>query len=121
MATPDIINDSIKITRTALRKYRNKKRELDFITEAEDKIAVRMIQLENDARKLLNAMESSMPDLYSPEGLYIAFVAGWLPVPQLWSDSEEFKMAKQWQIQMSNGGLSIENNGLFVSCLSLHV
>jgi len=115
LATPDIINDSIKITRTALRKYRNKKRELDFITEAEDKIAVRMIQLENDARKLLNAMESSMPDLYSPEGLYIAFVAGWLPVPQLWSDSEEFKMAKQWQIQMSNGGLSIENNGLIMS------
>lgn len=115
LATPDIINDSIKITRTALREYRNKKRELDIITEAEDKIAVRMMQLENDTRRLLKAMENSIPNLYSAKGFYIAFVAGWLPVPQLWLDSDEFKMAKQWQIQMSNGGLAIENSGLIMS------
>ena len=115
LATPDIINDSIKITRKALHEYRNKKKELDIITEAEDKIAVRMMQLENDTRKLLKVMENSIPNLYSAKGLYIAFVAGWLPVPQLWLDSNEFKMAKQWQIQMSNGGLAIEKDGLIMS------
>ena len=28
---------------------------------------------------------------------------------------DEFKMAKQWQIQMSNGGLAIEKDGLIMS------
>ena len=74
-----------------------------------------MMQLENDTRRLLKAMENSIPNLYSAKGFYIAFVAGWLPVPQLWLDSDEFKMAKQWQIQMSNGGLAIENSGLIMS------
>lgn len=52
-------------------------------------------------------MEENIPNLYSPEGLYLAFVAGWLPVPQLWSNSEEFKHAKEWESKITNGGVAL--------------
>ena len=90
--------------------------EMQIIERAEEKIVVRMEQLETDVRKLLNAMEVNIPNLYSARGLYTAFVAGWLPVPQLWSESEEFKMAKQWEVQMHNGGLEVEDKGIIMSC-----
>ena len=90
LATPDIINESIKITRHALKEYRTQKWNLGIASEAEEQIRERQYRLERDARKILKAMEENIENLYSPEGLYIAFTAGWLPVPQLWSDSEEF-------------------------------
>ena len=65
LATPEIINDSIKITRTALREYRKRKKELRIIEQAEEKIAVRMRQLEMDVRRILNAMETYIPNLYT--------------------------------------------------------
>ena len=116
LATPEIINDSIKITRTALREYRKRKKELRIIEQAEEKIAARMRQLEMDVRRILNAMETYIPNLYTAKGLYIAFVAGWLPVPQLWSESEEFEMAKQWQVQIHDGGLEVVDKGIIMSC-----
>lgn len=61
-------------------------------------------------------METYIPNLYTAKGLYIAFVAGWLPVPQLWSESEEFKMAKQWQVQIHDGGLEVVDKGIIMSC-----
>lgn len=60
-------------------------------------------------------MENSIPNLYSQKDFILHLWLGWLPVPQLWLDSDEFKMAKQWQIQMSNGGLAIEKDGLIMS------
>lgn len=114
LATPDIINESIKITRHALKQYRLQKWDLAIISEAEEQISNRAIQLETGARKMLKAMEENIENLYSPRGLYIAFVAGWLPVPQLWSDSEEFLMAKKWQTQMKNGGVEVVENGVIL-------
>lgn len=105
LATPDILNDSIRITKTALREYRElKAKELtpDVVT---DDITKRQIELETACRKIIKAMEEYIPNLYSPEGLYLAFVAGWLPVPELWSESDEFVHAKGWGTRMTNGGV----------------
>lgn len=115
LATPNILNDSIKITRTALNEYRSlKQRGLtpDVMT---DDIKKRTIRLETAARKIVNAMEESITDLYSPEGLYIAFVAGWLPVPDLWSESDEFLHAKCWETKLNNGGIDIVDHGLLMT------
>lgn len=79
-----------------------------------DDIAERTEILETSARKILAAMEETIPDLYSPEGLYIAFVAGWLPVPELWSDSDEFIHAKCWETKMQNGGTHLVDHELLV-------
>ena len=105
LATPDILNDSIKITRTALNQYRElKKKGLTPDTMTDD-IRKRQLELEAACRKIISAMEETIPDLYSPEGLYLAFVAGWLPVPELWSDSDEFVHAKEWDTRMTRGGV----------------
>ena len=114
LATPDIINDSIKITRTSLNEYRKIKQELHLFEEAQDEIAKRESYLEVNARKIIRELENSIDNLYTPEGLYIAFVAGWLPVPELWSDSSEFIMAKNWETNIIDGGKYLTENNVII-------
>lgn len=115
LANPDILNDSIKITRYSLNQYRAlKKLKLtpDVFT---DDIAAREKILYDAARKIILAMEQNIKNLYTPEGLYIAFVAGWLPVPQLWSDSPEFIMAKDWKTKLFQGGISLADSDMLIT------
>lgn len=115
LATPDILNDSIKITRTALNEYRRLKKEKSAPETMTEEIRERTDILKNAAKKIIRAMEENIPDLYSPEGLYTAFVAGWLPVPELWSDSEEFMHAKCWETKRVNGGIWLADHELILS------
>ena len=115
LATPDIINDSIRITIKALEDYRKLKKQgltPDVVTS---EFREREITLEKSCRTIIKAMEENIPDLYSPKGLYLAFVAGWLPVPELWSDSEEFRFAKSWGTRMTNGGVVLCDQEVIVS------
>ena len=73
------------------------------------------MQLETACRAIIKAMEENIPNLYSPEGLYLAFVAGWLPVPELWSDSDEFVHAKGWGTRMTNGGVVLCDHEMIVT------
>lgn len=115
LATPDILNDSIRITKTALNEYRKlKKQGLTPDASAED-IRKRQYELETACRKIIKAMEEGIPDLYSPEGLYLAFAAGWLPVPELWSDSNEFVHAKNWETRMKDGGVVLCDHDVIVT------
>lgn len=115
LATPDILNDSIKITKTALSKYRQMKKQGFTPDVMTDDIKKRQEELESACRNIIKAMEENIPDLYSPEGLYLAFVAGWLPVPELWSDSEEFVHAKGWGTRMTNGGVALWDHDAIVT------
>ncbi len=115
LATPDILNDSIKITRSALNEYRKLKKDRLTPNVMSDDIKKRSAQLESDAKKIIKVMEENIVDLYSPEGFYIAFTAGWLPVPELWSDSEEFVHARNWQTKMSNGGVHLAEHNLLMT------
>ncbi len=115
LATPEILNDSIKITRTSLNKYRELKRNYMAPNAKTEEINHRTVRLEQTARKIINEMEKNIPDLYSPEGLYIAFVAGWLPVPELWNSSEEFSYAKNWETRMNNGGIDLMEKGILMT------
>lgn len=115
LATPDILNDSIKITRTALNKYRELKKKGLTPDTLTDDIRKRQFELEFACRKIIKAMEETIPDLYSPEGLYLAFVAGWLPVPELWSDSDEFVHAKDWDTRMTKGGVVLFDRNMPVT------
>lgn len=115
LATPDILNDSIKITKTALAKYRSLKKQGLTPNVMTDDILKRQLELETACRKIIKEMEENIPDLYSPEGLYLTFVAGWLPVPELWSDSDEFLYAKNWGTQMLNGGVVLTDHDVMVT------
>lgn len=114
LATPEIINDSIKITREALNEHRaERKKGLTPDVFTAD-IFERTELLKKEARKIIHAMEENIADLYSASGLYITFVAGWMPVPDLWSDSDEFMYAKKWETKNSMGGISIVENGVLL-------
>lgn len=115
LATPDILDDSIKITRQALKEYRKLKKMGQTPDVMTSDIQERTYRLENAAKKVIAAMEDNIKDLYSPEGLYVAFVSGWLPVPELWSDSEEYIHAKCWETKMTNGGTELVDHGLLMS------
>lgn len=115
LATPDILIDSIKITKTALNEYRCLKEKGLTPNVMTDDVLKRQYELETACRRIIKAMEDNIPNLYSPEGLYIAFVAGWLPVPELWSDSDEFVYAKGWGTRMTNGSVVLCDNDIIVT------
>lgn len=115
LATPDILNDSIKITKTSLNEYRKLKKQGLTPDVMTDEINKRQNNLESACRKIIKAMEENIPNLYSPEGLYLAFIAGWLPVPELWSDSDEFVHAKAWGTRMTNGGVVLCDHDVIVT------
>ena len=112
LATPEILNDSIKLVRCSLRKYREQKKKGNTYNTCTDEINNRTYAIENASRQIIDAMEKNIYDLYSAEGFYLAFVAGWLPVPELWSDSQEFINAKAWSTRNRNGGICIVDKGM---------
>ncbi|SCZ80203.1 cobalamin-binding protein [Acidaminobacter hydrogenoformans] len=113
LATPEIINESIQITQHALRKYR----ELRKMGKIEDMgknpdVDERSAALYQASIQVIAAIESSIQNPYSPEGFYIIFAAGFLPVPYLWGETEEFRHAKNWRTKPVRGSMKIvdENN-----------
>ncbi|MGI6150250.1 MAG: cobalamin-binding protein [Firmicutes bacterium] len=105
LATPEIIDESIRITLHALKKYRALRRSgaIDDMSTSED-VAERTALLVRSARTIIADLERHIPRLYTPEGLYLAFAAGFLPTPYLWHDGEEYRRAKHWHTKTYRGG-----------------
>lgn len=102
LATPDVVDESIQITRGALEAYREEKRR-GRMGGPPPEATEKALELEREARTVLSAIESSVPHLYSPKGLYEVFAAGFLPVPDLWECREEFAHATKWRSQTERG------------------
>jgi hypothetical protein len=108
LATPEIINESIKITLHSLIKYRQLKKE----GKVEDmgrniNVAEREIELLSSARAIISIIENNVENVYSVEGFYKLFVCGFFPVPYLWNNSEEYKHAKHWNTKQIKGGIKV--------------
>lgn len=108
LATPDIIDESIKITQFALQKYRELRRAgaIEDMSKNQD-VEERMQELLKEARIVINAIETHIDNPYSPEGFYKIFAAGFLPVPYLWGEVEEFKHAKEWKTKPIKGSVKV--------------
>ena len=50
-------------------------------------------------------MQEKIPDLYSAGGLYTAFASGFLPVPYLYLQKEEFEYAGAVKTKIINGSV----------------
>lgn len=114
LATPEIINESIKITQFSLKKYRELKAEGNRDAfNLNDEVECRMQPLYESAMKRIDGIERYVKNPYSIEGFYTIFAAGFLPTPYLWGDVAEFKYSTQWKTRTQNGGITLmdsENN-----------
>lgn len=118
LATPEIINESIQITQDSIRKYRELRRsgKIEDMGKNLD-VEGRMNELLKSAKIIINAIETSIENPYTPEGFYKIFAAGFLPVPYLWGEIDEFKHAMSWRTKPVMGSVKVvdENNKLIKS------
>jgi hypothetical protein len=108
LATPNIINDSIRITRHALDSYRQLRNrgEIDNMSTDRD-VMERKEYLLSGARLVLSTIDRRIKNPYTPEGLYDIFSAGFLPVPQLSYCRNDFPEAIRWKTKIRNGCVDI--------------
>lgn len=116
LATPEIIDESIKITRYSLDVYRKMKATGDsFDIRNNPDMLNRKKYLLSGARSILKSIEKTIKDPYSAEGLFEIFRRGFLPVPQLRYCRDEFPDAIRWKTKLKNGCVDIYENGEIIS------
>ncbi|NQT60696.1 MAG: cobalamin-binding protein [Bacteroidetes bacterium] len=108
LATPEVIDESIKITLYSLNTYREyrKKGWVDNMAANPD-VDTRMLHLINEAKIVIKTIENTINDTYTPQGFYDIFKLGFLPVPQLLYCREEFPEAIKWNTKLRHGGVDI--------------
>jgi hypothetical protein len=108
LATPEIINDSVRITRCALDRYRLLRRQghVDDMTSNPD-VRERMSFLVQSAKEVLATIEECVDAPYTAHGLHDIFRLGFLPVPQLMYCRDEFPEAVKWTTKVRNGRVDI--------------
>lgn len=108
LATPKVINESIKITQYSLQKYRELRRNGKLQDMSKNaNVEERMLELKSSAIEIISAIEKYIYNPYSAEGFYKIFASGFLPVPYLWREVEEFKHAKDWKTKTIKGSVRI--------------
>jgi len=108
LATPEIINDSVRITRYALDCYRLLRRrgQVDDMACNSD-VSERMSFLIQGARDVLATIEECVDRPYTPRGFYDIFRLGFLPVPQLTYCRDDFPEAVRWSTKVRNGRVDV--------------
>jgi hypothetical protein len=103
LATPDIIDDSIKITLGAVAHYRQFKKTHDFLAPYEAEIQKRTQEFIHEATLILNAIDAHLEDFSSPVALAALFESGFLPAPYLWGNTQKYPNATHFGSRFSNG------------------
>ncbi|MEY8304152.1 hypothetical protein [Anaerosalibacter bizertensis] len=108
LATPDVINESIQITQYSLQKYRELRRngKIEDMSKNED-VYERMVELIDSAKTIISGIEKYIDNPYSAEGFYKIFAAGFLPVPYLWGEVDEFKYARALKTKPVRGSVKV--------------
>jgi hypothetical protein len=108
LADPPVVDESIQITRHAIAQYREMRTrgQVDDMT-ANPEVAARTAELLEEARTVLGAIEATVEEPYTVDGLYKIFAMGFLPVPYLWECKEEFKEAVRWQTRLVQGSVKV--------------
>ncbi len=108
LADPEVVAESARITRRAIAEYRSlRKRALVDDMSRDGRVEALASRLLADARATVAAIESSIPDPYSPLGLYRALSCGFLVAPDLASLREEFAEAARWRTGTVGGGVAV--------------
>ncbi|WP_208300349.1 hypothetical protein [Prosthecobacter fusiformis] len=108
LADPDVINESLQITRAALTDYRllRARGKVPHMGQNRD-LTDRTTHLLEEVRVMIAAIEKAIPEPYTQQGLYRIFAAGFLAAPYLWECREEFRHATSWNTDIIDGGIAI--------------
>ena len=108
LADPDVVNESIRITRHALEEYRAL-REAGEIEDmsSNQPVLIRASELLRDARAAIKAIEASIARPYSAEGLYEIMASGFFATPDLAECREEFAEAVKWRTRNIDGAVVV--------------
>ena len=110
LASPPIINKSAQITRQAIASYLSDQDALDVFSLSAISMVTNMHnQLFLQAKTMITHMERNFPKLYSPEGYYNIYKAGYFPVPQLWHCRQEFRFATNWTTRVFEGQMLVSD------------
>lgn len=108
LANPDIINQSIRICKAVFDQYDNYKRKVDMSIFYNNKeINEKTSDMVADVQKLMDHLESTYHNLYSPQGFYQIFIDGVLPVPFLWEGRNDFPLAVDQRISLIDGSMKL--------------
>lgn len=108
LADPDVVEESVRITRHALDRYRALKKQGDMPDFGHDeRVRRRTEELIGEARLMIDMLESTIPEPYSPAGLYAMMVAGVFPLPWLSACRDEFSAAVSQKVQFMDGGVHV--------------
>jgi hypothetical protein len=108
LADPEVIDESVQITRAALKFYRDfrKRNAVEDIIQSKE-LAGKTEALWEEAVVMIEDMEKNIRDLYTSDGLYTVFKGGYFPVPYLWEGKEEFTNAVDWTTKIIDGGIFV--------------
>lgn len=108
LATPDIINESIRITLSTLNRYRLLRRQGKVENMSHNnEVKLRFDALLTEAQESIKILEDYIPNLYSAEGLYRVFKEGFLPVPYLMDPEKKYNEATKWNTAFKDGGIKV--------------
>ncbi len=113
LATPPVINESIRITMAALSEYRRQRalgkvENMAYVAEVNDRVR----DMYEEAREAIDILEGYIPNLYTAEGLYKVFKEGFFPVPYMLDASGQYRDATAWHTAIKNGGVRVvDENG----------
>ena len=111
LANPNVINESVQITQTALNHYREyKQKHPNFLDSFEKDIQIKQDELMSEVSLLLSSIEELIEDPYSAQGLYDIFAYGYLQTPYLWANKEDFPNATYFKTKIQNGSTLLVNN-----------
>jgi hypothetical protein len=108
LATPQVINESIQITLSSLKEYREarKKGEVEDLCYNKD-LEHRVERLYNEANEGIQILEKTISNLYTPEGLFTVFECGFFPVPYLYNNREKYSHAVSFNTAIKDGGVRV--------------
>ncbi|PKM86086.1 MAG: cobalamin-binding protein [Firmicutes bacterium HGW-Firmicutes-10] len=114
LATPPIIDESIKITLSSLNHIRKLKQthQVSF-QKFEPEITRRKNQFVAETKAILDSIEREIEYPYTAIGLYTIFASGYLPVPYLWGNKQDYPNATHFKTRLIAGSMVVvDDDGL---------
>lgn len=108
LAEPQHINESIQISMTALKQYRElKKKHGKDVFLNEQEVSLRCDELYLQVKEISDLLIKNIPNLFTPEGFYRILKDGIFPIPYLWEGRKEFITAANTNTKIINGSVKI--------------